>query len=154
MNSTLDEFWNPYLTLFIIFPDISNLIFLTFALFGMYNGIEISHPVYAVLFTNISVATISALINILSIQWVDITVFLVIANASNTWYMIFHCVTWSVTSVLRYIYILHGEWIEEKFPDQRTLTTTSILAVLVIFAVLLTPLISTIIPLGKHFIVH
>ena len=151
MNSTFDVDLQPYLTLSIIVPDLANLLFLTSALFGMYNGIEISHPVYAVLFSNLSLATLSAVINISSINWVDISVFLIIANASNTWYMIFHCVTWSVTSILRYFYILHGQWIDKTFPDQKTLTTVSILAVFAIFSLLLTPLISIITHLGKHF---
>ena len=150
MNSLFEELWSPYLIIFITIPDIANLLFLTIGLFVMYNGIEIRHPIYAVLFVNILVAALSALINIVCINLVDKSIFLVIANASNTWYMLFHCTTWSVTSVLRYLYILHDRWIDKTFPDQRRLTSVSILAVFLIFFAVLTPFICIILSLGKQ----
>ncbi len=37
---------------FVIIPDIVSVLILVLALLGMYQGIEISHPVFSVLFAN------------------------------------------------------------------------------------------------------
>jgi hypothetical protein len=38
---------------FVIIPDIVSVLILVLALLGMYQGIEISHPVFSVLFANL-----------------------------------------------------------------------------------------------------
>ncbi len=45
--------WQTYETAPVILPDFANLLFLLTGIHGMNQGIEIGHPVYAVLFTNL-----------------------------------------------------------------------------------------------------
>jgi len=47
------EHINPTLKLLLVLPDHANLILLLFAVYGMYQGIEIRHPLYSVLFMNL-----------------------------------------------------------------------------------------------------
>ena len=149
MNSTLPDDWNPFLIAFIGTPDVLNLITLMSGLIGMFNGIEIDHPIYAVLFSNMSVCLFSASVNVVTLFCVNASMFVVVANASNTWYMIYHCVTWSVTSLLRYAYIFHGPWIDSRFPDASKLRNLSVVSTFVVFVVLLTPLVAFIVHLGE-----
>jgi hypothetical protein len=58
----------------------------------MYHGIEIGHPIYAVLFANIGLAAASAVVNVVSVFAVDSDVFLVVANASNTWCLFYRLI--------------------------------------------------------------
>jgi hypothetical protein len=39
------------------------------------------------------------------------------AFALNFFSLLFHCVTWSLVSILRYQYIVNTDWFQNKFPD-------------------------------------
>jgi len=54
----------------------------------------------------------------------------ILVSASGTGSIFFHCWSWAVLSVVRYIYIVHPEVIDTKFPDQRTLSKLAIAALL------------------------
>jgi hypothetical protein len=47
--------------------------------------------------------------------------------------LLFHCCSWLVLSILRYLYIVRIKWIEIRFPDPRFLGKLSVLAVFVVF---------------------
>ena len=51
------------LQMFIIGPELINMAFLLLGIYGMYRGIEIQHPLYAILFCNLIVPLISTIIN-------------------------------------------------------------------------------------------
>ena len=62
-NNSLLEFDLP-LRLLVPSIDIVNLLLLILGIYGMYNGIEICHPLYMVLFINLVQATISTAANL------------------------------------------------------------------------------------------
>jgi hypothetical protein len=47
----------------VVLPDCANVTVLLIGLYGMYQGIEVQHPLYAVLFLNLAVSWISSLVN-------------------------------------------------------------------------------------------
>ena len=145
MNSN----WNVLVPYIFTATDYVILVFILSALFGMYNGIEISHPIYALLFANLCAAAASTLFNIVSFVFVEIELYVRISNASNGWYLVFHCFAWCGTSILRYIYILHSEWIDLKFPEQRKLSFIAILGVILSYLVCFAPVIAILINLGE-----
>ena len=55
-----------------ILPESFNILVLTFGLLGMYNGVQIVHPLYAVLFTNLVVPLVSSTINISSFSFISV----------------------------------------------------------------------------------
>ena len=74
--------------------------------------------VYAVLFCNAAFSLATTLFNALSSfapfsfnSWCFLS-FLV-----NMLSQLFHLVSWSVVSILRYVYILKKDWLNQKFPD-------------------------------------
>ena len=134
-----------------IFPvtDYLILFLVLSAIYGMYNGIEISHPLYAVLFTNLCAALASTIFNIVTFVFIEIELYVRISNASNGWYLVFHCFSWCGTSILRYIYILHNEWIHLKFPDHRVLSLVAVFGVISSYLICITPAVGFLIYLGK-----
>ncbi len=113
-NST--QSWPIYLSGAYIAPEFINLLLLGSAIYVMYNGIEILHPIYSVLFLNTSIALLHSVFDIVIFCLIDTGLYVRIANGGIICYVIFHCVVWCVTSILRYIYILHNDWIDLKFP--------------------------------------
>ena len=53
MEETNSEIILELPILILILPETLNLIFLISGVTGMYNGVEIQHPLYTVLFTNL-----------------------------------------------------------------------------------------------------
>jgi hypothetical protein len=47
-----------------VIPDFLGFFFLSFGIFGMYQGIEIGHPVYALLFSNLGFAFFATFIDL------------------------------------------------------------------------------------------
>ena len=80
MNLTTnnDEKYSNFL---FICPEFINLVCFVSGISGMYRSIEIGHPVYAVLFTNISAALLSSVINIANFYFVEIELFIRLSNA-------------------------------------------------------------------------
>jgi hypothetical protein len=105
--------------LIIVFPDCLNLIFLLIFICGMYYGIEIHHPLYAVLFLNVIVVLILSLINITIYIVLPIGLFMQFSKLNGGIFLIFQCTSWCLTSVIRYVYIVHGDWIDGVIPDPR-----------------------------------
>ena len=59
-NLTHFEGMNLIMEAFIVVPEFFNFILLTIGLLEMYQGIEIGHPIYAILFANLLVALSSS----------------------------------------------------------------------------------------------
>ena len=130
MNSSLDsEVQDPGLaiSLFVITPEVASLGLLTLGLYGMYRGIEIQHPLYAVLFFNLVVAAASSLVNISAFLFISMDKYIRLSNLTNAVAVYFHGTCWFTTSVIRYLYIMHNDWLFAKVPKvkhQRTLALT------------------------------
>ena len=75
--------------------------------YGMYQGIEILHPLHVVLFADIIFPIIFTVVSIIGF------------NLSNAFSLYFHCSCWRVTSVIRYIYNLHENWIHKVLPNSK-----------------------------------
>ena len=56
----------PILTIFFLIPELLNVLLLGLGVYEMHEGIEIGHPVYALLFANLVVALISSLLGLVS----------------------------------------------------------------------------------------
>jgi hypothetical protein len=95
----------------IIAPEYFNFIFLFIAIYGMYHGIEIQHPLYAVLFSNIVFPLLTTSIDIVAFPLINNDFYVRLSN-SHCWLCLsFHCTSWLTTSVVRYLYIHHNDWL-------------------------------------------
>jgi hypothetical protein len=71
------------------------------------------------------------------------------SNGCNGIFLSFHCSVWCITSPLRYIYVLHSDWIDAKFADQRKLSVISVAGVFTLFAILVLPPVAIAVSFGK-----
>lgn len=149
MNNT-NTIWPIYLTGTMIMPEYINGALLILAMYGMFHGVEILHPIYSVLFLYITVGLCQTLFNLLVFNLVEASLFIRVVNATNCCYFIFHCIAWSVTSILRYTFILHNDWVDKKFENLRRLSAFSVLVVLVWSTALVVPVVAYTIHLGKY----
>ncbi len=109
-------------------PDVLDFIVLAIAVYGMYKGIEISHPIYALLFTNLTFALFATAINLFVLLAFPFHIWTRFSLYGNLFSLHFHVTSWSIISVLRYHYIEHKDWIERKWPDPKDLTSTALAA--------------------------
>ena len=140
-------FWNTL----ILFPDCTSLVCLLAGICGMFQGIEVCHPIYAVLFTNLVSALLSTILNLVLFTNLEIETYVRFANASNGWYLVFHCNAWCITSILRYLYILHSDWVDQNFPSQKKLAKLTVVITFLSYVVLISPMIAISINLGKFY---
>jgi hypothetical protein len=96
----------------LVLPEYLGLLFLLTSIYGMYQGIEIRHPLYTILFINLIVPAICSAIDILSFYAMPKDKFVKISNSNSAISLFFHTNCWYLTSGLGYIYILHGDWID------------------------------------------
>jgi hypothetical protein len=102
-----------------IVPEYFNLVFLLAGIYGMYQGIEIKHPLYAVIFLNLSFALFLTVVDLIVYFFLPTDRFVVILNASSVASLFFHCTCWCVTSIIRYLYIVHENWIHIVVPSHQ-----------------------------------
>ena len=102
-----------------ILPEYVNFILLIVAVYGMYLGIEINHPLYAILFLDLVVALLFTLVNIFGFFVVKIEKFIVVSNASNGLSLFFHFTCWCLASCIRFVYIAHNDWIHRVIPSPK-----------------------------------
>jgi hypothetical protein len=131
-----------------IFLELFNIILLLACTCLIYSGIEISHPVYAVLFCNLVIALISSFINSMIFPFVKNIDFINLVNGNSVACFLFHCSSWCILSVLRYLYIIHKSWIDEKFPEHFKLLLLSVLGVIFLFSFGLFTIILTVTQFG------
>jgi hypothetical protein len=115
----------------VIFEVLSSAILFTGSYYT-YRGIEIRHPVYAVLFCDLIVALASSLINGVIFPFVSTYRYTSLANGSNVLCLIFHSCCWCILSIQRYLYITKKTWLEQKFPDPSRLLKASLLSLIVL----------------------
>ena len=95
----------------------------------MYNGIEIEHPVFRVLFCNLIVAFLSSAVNVIAYLIQTEIKYSTISNSNNAFCLLFHCCCWLIVSVLRFIYIIHKDWLFKRFPEQKILNRLAVASV-------------------------
>jgi hypothetical protein len=114
-------------------PGIINTILLTVGLCQMYFGIEIAHPVYAVLFSNLTVTLLSSLIDVFVFPFITTLKYAVLVIGNNITCFLFHCCSWCVLSFLRFLTIVNPDWLHQKFPNAKTLCVLAIFSQFFIF---------------------
>jgi len=95
----------------------------------MYNGIEIEHPVFRVLFCNLVAALLSSAVNVIVFPIKMEIKYSSIIGGNNVFCLIFHCCCWFIVSLLRYLYIIHKEWLLNRYPDPKYLNRLAIASV-------------------------
>jgi hypothetical protein len=58
-------------------------------------------------------------------------------NANNWYCIIYHYTSWCVLSVLRYLYIMHNNWLHNKIPEPRTIGNLGVAATFLTFMLVL-----------------
>jgi hypothetical protein len=101
----------------LVVPEYVNLNFLIIGIYGMHQGIEISHPLYAILFLNLITALAVTIINISAFPFINSEHYVIVSNATNGLSLVFHCNCWCVSSIIRYLYIVHDSWVHSMIPD-------------------------------------
>jgi hypothetical protein len=102
-NAILSLTFTPIL----VAPEFVNLIFLIIGIYGMQRGIEISHPLYAILFLNLITSLAVTLVNISAFPFTHSEQYVIVSNSMNGSSLVFHCNCWCVSSIMRYLYIVH-----------------------------------------------
>jgi hypothetical protein len=90
-----------------IIHDVIDFGFLFVCIYGMYRGIEIGHPIYALLFTNLMFPLVCIILNLIAMPFLPFEVWLRLTMLFNVVSTLFHMTSWTVISVLRYIFIEH-----------------------------------------------
>ena len=118
--SSIDMSWTQLplsLEILLISPELVNFVLLMFGIYGMYQGIEVQHPLYTVLFLNLTFAWLSSFINVAAFSFVIDGAYLRLANTTSTLALYFHTICWFMTTVIRYLYIVHDAWLHKKVPN-------------------------------------
>jgi len=151
-NMKIDgENFSPLFQHVFVAPDCINFFLLAIVLYQMYQRIEVKHPLYAVLFLNLVVSLLCAIANILLFYFVPTFTFVRFSRIQGGVYLFFHCTSWCVTSVIRYIYIVHDDWIDRFIPSPRMQCQVA-LALAILFSVSMSaPVVGYIFYLGKIF---
>ena len=124
---------------------------LFFETYFVYQGIEIGHPVYAVIFCDLVVTLASSLINVAVLPFAadaDAVWFTAAANGNSGLCLHFHCCCWVVLSVLRYLYIVKEKWMDEKLPGSKTRLLVAFAALAALFIVNVTSVMGTVVYFG------
>jgi hypothetical protein len=121
-------------------PNILIIIILSLGLWQMCLGIEITHPVYMALFCNLITHLCASIVEILMALFLTDIRMTTLVKASTTLCILFHCCCWFVLSTLRYIYIIHSDWLSKKIPTNQTITIFTMLAIYTLFLVCSVPI--------------
>ena len=135
-----------------IWPDVVNIILLIVSLILMYKGIEILHPIYGCLFCNLGSALLASVAEIFLLVLVTEFRATTIIKACSIFSILFHCSSWGIISILRYTYIVHPDWLHDKFPDPRVLLITSLVSIYLSFMVCGTAMVGVSVYCGWPYI--
>jgi hypothetical protein len=115
LNQTEDD------NFILLYPELFNTIILMSVLVPVYKGIEIEHPIYKILFSNLCVSLLSSLANFAFFFFPIKVLKFNKALSTNNWVCImYHLTSWCILSILRYTYIKHSDWLHKKFPKTST----------------------------------
>ena len=134
----------------LVFPEFTNLTFLIIGVYTMYHGIEIYHPLYAILFVNLLIALSVTVVNISAFPFIHIEKYVMLSNSLNGFFsLLFHCNCWCICSIMRYLYIVHDSWMEKITTNIKLQFTGAIIVAFGSFFALVLPELVYAIHLGK-----
>ena len=140
------------LRLLAVVVEMASLPILAVAIYVVYVGVEIDHPVFRLIFNNLIVAFIDAAVIVSTAVFADTKTIIQILAFGNLITLLHHHSTWMILSGLRYAYIVEPDWLHSKFPDAQQLRRLSVgsvsLSFLLIVGIVLAILIGSIVPLG------
>jgi hypothetical protein len=128
--------------------EVNNSILLCIGICQMYCGIEISHPVYGILFGHLIIALVSSLLNISVFPYLTDFKYSTLVNGNNVTYFVFYLSCWLILSVLRYAYVIKAHWLHEKFSKPRTVLILAYIGVLSVFTFCYTTVLGTLMFFG------
>ena len=94
----------------------------------MYIGIEISHPVYAMLTVNLILPAALTIVDFLLLVAVPFDLWYHQNLFLNSLCSLFHTTSWTIISVLRYVLIEHREWLDKQWSVITKLTPIMIVS--------------------------
>ena len=127
-----------------------NMVLLFLVTNGFYQGIEIQHPLYAVLFLNLVLSLANSTISVLGWMLLPFKIFVRLLNSLNVIHVFSMCSNWSVISIIRYVYILHENWLHTAMPSPTMRWCTAIGLSLFFTLLQSSPVIAIAIILGKR----
>jgi hypothetical protein len=104
------------------------------------------------LFLNISASLVFTLLNITVFFFISTLRYIAFSNTMNALSLFFHCTSWCVTSVLRFVYIIYGDWFNNWIPSQKHQCISAIIMTCALTAFLSIPTFSLAISYGKQAI--
>ena len=139
-NATADfEKWQPVVQIAFCCQELLFFVIILMAVYGLYQGTEIQHPLYAVLFINLAVLLVLTAVDLALAPFLTLEALLRWVNLNNGISLFFHVTCWSLTSLIRYVYIEHEEWIHDVIPEVKQQCFLSVVAAAVAFPVLSAP---------------
>ena len=133
----------------LVIPEFIDLNFLILGVIGMYHGIQITHPLYAVLFSNLIVPIIFSITNVVGYTLMPQMGYVILANTNNTICIFFHCTCWCVTSLIRYLYIVEPDKLHTLMPNVRIQCVAALLLTITFACCLTLPMIGYGLHIGK-----
>ena len=127
----------------------------------MHKGVEINHPVFSLLFSNLLFPLVATLINLAALPLVPFQSWIRLSLFTNYLSMLFHTTSWGVISALRYAFIEHNSWMNSKWPDIQKLKplalATQFCSFIILLLINITAFVTLASPYGwpsKSFINH
>jgi len=106
----------------------------SFYAFGIYKRKSCTYNVDEIEPRNLLITLLSSFFNVISYPFVNEVKYSTVVNATNAVSLMFHCCCWSVLSALRYLYIIHENWINETFEKPVYVSFIGITIIFIIFA--------------------
>ena len=128
-------------TVVLAVPEYINIILLAIAIRGTYQGIEIKHPLYTILFTNLIFVFIMSMGDIIGYALIPIKKYVLLSNLLNLFSYLVHSSGWCLASILRYIYIFHDNWISSMIPKENVQCFLAVLSLFMTTTLLFVPII-------------
>ena len=138
---------------FVLLPEFVSLAIFAVAIWMMYRGIEIDHPVFRILFNNLIFQFFAtAVIIIGEVSAGNRKVAILFSQFGNIVARLFHHCSWMILSFLRYSYIDNPDWLQSTWPEPTGLRNLSQALVLGSFSLITTAIsvifLTSLIPLG------
>ena len=116
-------------------PNILLIIILIIGIWQMFLEIEINHPIYMALFCNLVSPLLASITEILIAPLLTKIRITTLVKGSTTLCILFHCCCWCVMSILRYVYIIYGNWLHYKIPENKNITIITISSIYALYLV-------------------
>jgi len=143
---------NLQMKIIIVICDSFNTGLLVCCIQQMYLSVEIGHPVYATLFCNLVSVLAASILELLTIPLLEQIQVQTFVKSWSYFYSIFHACTWLVMTVLRYVYIVHNDWVHKTFTQSRTLTVLSISLIYCVYFLTVSMIIPILVKHGWPYI--